>query len=181
MSQGDDRMTMRRRGNRVKRRRQFLAMFGLGALAAPWALLAQQSPGNGHRIGFLGTGSASAMTKPIDALRAGLRELGYVEGRNLAIEYRWGDGKAERLPGLAADLIRLKVELILVWATPAALAAKRATTTLPIVMVSVGDPVFTGLVASLARPGGNLTGRANLTETVVSKQVELLAQVVPGI
>ena len=156
------------------RRRALLA----AVLCMPFAALGQ---GKLRRIGFLGTGSASAMAKPIEALRAGLRKLGYIEGRNIAIDYRWGDGKAERLPGLAAELIRLKVELIVVWATPAALAAKRATSTLPIVMVSVGDPVSTGLVASLARPGGNVTGMANLTETVISKQVELLTQVIPGL
>jgi putative ABC transport system substrate-binding protein len=160
----------------MNRRETLIAFPAL--LAAPLAALGQAKP---RRIGFLGTGSASAMTKPIEALRTALRELGYVEGRNLVIEYRWGDGDAERLPGLAEDLIRLKVELIVVWATPAALAAKRATASLPIVTLSVADPVSTGLIASLARPGGNVTGMANLTETVTSKQLELLARVVPGI
>jgi putative ABC transport system substrate-binding protein len=154
---------------------------GLSALVAPWASVAQQSAGKVHRIGFLGSGSSAAVAKPLEALRAGLRELGYVEGRNIAIEYRWGEGKFERLPGLAAELIRLKVELIAVWGTPGALAAKRATSTLPIVMLAVGDPEETGLVASLARPGGNVTGMANLGGAVVAKQLELLTQVIPGI
>ena len=97
--------------------RRRLLVLGAAALAWPLAGVAQQS--KMRRIGFLGTGSASAVTKPIEALRAGLRELGYVEGKNLAVEYRWGEGSAERLPALAAELIRLKVELIVVWATPA--------------------------------------------------------------
>jgi putative ABC transport system substrate-binding protein len=134
-----------------------------------------------RRIGFLGTGSAAAVAKPLEALQAGLRELGYVEGKNLPIEYRWGEGRTERLPELAAELLRLKLELIVVWGTAAALAAKRATSTLPIVLVNVGDPVETGLVASLARPGGNLTGLSNLGGAVAEKQIELLAQVIPGI
>lgn len=162
----------------MKRRRFLLAA---GTLAAPWAALAQQAAGKVHRIGFLGSGSAAAVAKPLEALRAGLRELGYVEGRNIAIEYRWGEGKFERLPGLVTELLRLKVELIAVWGTPGALAAKRATSTLPIVMLAVGDPEETGLVASLARPGGNVTGMANLGGAVVAKQLELLTQVVPGI
>ena len=158
-------------------RRKFAALIG-GLLAAPLAAFGQAKP---HRIGFLGSGSASAVSKPLQALREGLRELGYVEGRNIAIEYRWGEGNFERLPGLAAELVGLKVDLIAVWATPAALAAKRATSTLPIVMLAVGDPEETGLVASLARPGGSLTGIANLGGAVVAKQLELLTQVVPGI
>jgi len=165
----------------VTKRRAFLAVIGCSALAASLKSFAQQPSGKGHRIGFLGSGSAVAVSKPLEEFRAGLRDLGYVEGRNIAIEYRWGDGKFERLPGLAAELIRLKIDLIAVWGTPAALAAKRATSTLPIVMIAVGDPEETGLVASLARPGGNLTGMANLGGAVVAKQLELLTQVVPGI
>jgi putative ABC transport system substrate-binding protein len=163
----------------MKRRRTLGAMLAL--LAAPLAAFAQQPSGKPRRIGFLGSGSASAVSKPLQALREGLRELGYVEGRNLAIEYRWGEGKFERLPGLAAELVRLKVELIAAWGTPAALAAKQATSTLPIVMLVAGDPEETGLVASLARPGGNVTGMANLGGAVVAKQLELLTQIVPGI
>jgi putative ABC transport system substrate-binding protein len=121
------------------------------------------------------------MVRPIEAFKAGLRELGYVEGKNILVEYRWGDGNPDRLAQHAAEFLRLKLELIVVWATPAALAVKRATTSVPIVMVSVGDPLFSGLVADLARPGGNVTGMANLNETVIPKQLELLTQVLPGI
>jgi putative tryptophan/tyrosine transport system substrate-binding protein len=165
----------------MTRRRDFVMAIGLSAVVAPWASVAQQSAGKVPRIGFLGSGSAAAVAKPLEAFRAGLRELGYVEGRNIAIEYRWGEGKFERLPELAAELIRLKVDLIAVWGTPGTLAAKRATSSLPIVMLAVGDPEDTGLVASLARPGGNVTGIANLGGAVVAKQLELLTQIVPGI
>lgn len=161
--------------------RRKLLVIAAAALASPWRAFAQQSTRKVHRIGFLGSGSAAAVAKPLEAFRAGLRELGYVEGRNLAIEYRWGEGKFERLPGLAAELVRLKVDLIAVWGTPGALAVKRATSTLPIVMLAVGDPEETGLVESLARPGGNVTGMANLGGAVVAKQLELLTQIVPGI
>ena len=150
----------------------------LAAICAPFAALGQAKL---RRIGFLGSGSASAVSKAVEALREGLRELGYVEGKNIVIEYRWGEGNFERLPALAAELIRLKVDLIAAWGTPASLAAKRATSTLPIVMLAVGDPEETGLVASLARPGGNVTGVANLGGAVVAKQLEILTQVVPGI
>jgi putative ABC transport system substrate-binding protein len=159
------------------KRREFAALTAL-ALAAPRAAFAQTKP---RRIGFLGSGSAAAVIRPLEALREALRGLGYIEGRTLAIEYRWGDGRFERLPALAAELLRLEVELIAVWGTPGALAAKRATSTVPIVMLSVGDPEETGLVASLARPGGNVTGMANLGGAVVAKQLELLKQVVPGL
>jgi putative ABC transport system substrate-binding protein len=166
----------------VNKRREFVlgVASGLSTLAVPFAVLAQQSPGKVRRIGFLGSGGAGAAAKPLEALRAGLRELGYTEGGNIVIEYRYAEGKFDRLPDLAADLLRQKVELIVVWGTPAALAVKRATSTLPIVMVSVGDPVDTGLIASLPRPGGNVTGTSNLGGTVVAKQLELFTQVVPG-
>lgn len=159
----------------MKARRRLLALIAL----APLISSAQQA--KVRRIGFLGSGSASAVAKPLAALKSGLRDLGYIEGKNIAIEYRWGEGRFERLPDLAADLLSQKVELVVVWGTPAALAVKRATSTLPIVMVAVGDPEDTGLVASLARPGGNVTGMANLGGAVVAKQLELLTQVVPGI
>ena len=158
-------------------RREFAGLAAV-ALAIPRAALGQAKP---RRIGFLGSGSAAAVAKPLEALREALRGFGYVEGRNLAIEYRWGNGRFERLPALVAELLRLEVELIAVWGTPGALAAKRATSTLPIVMLSVGDPEQTGLVASLARPGGNVTGMANLGGAVVAKQLEILTQVVPGL
>jgi putative ABC transport system substrate-binding protein len=160
----------------MNRRETLIAFPAL--LVTPFAAFGQAKL---RHIGFLGSGSAAAVSKALDEFRAGLRDLGYVEGRNIAIEYRWGEGKFERLPGLAAELVRLKPDVIAVWGTPGALAVKQATSTLPIVMLSVGDPEETGLVASLARPGGNVTGMANLGGAVVAKQLELLTQVVPGI
>jgi putative tryptophan/tyrosine transport system substrate-binding protein len=128
------------------------------------------------RIGWLiGTNQAR-----IEAFRQGLRDLGYIEGQNLIIEYRYAEGKLDRLPELAAELVRLKVDAIFVQSTPAVQAAKKATTTIPIVSVS-GDPVGLGLVASLARPGGNVTGLANLTSELAGKRLELLKEVVPRI
>jgi len=155
------------------------------ALAALVALsgsaLAQGSAAKVHRIGFLGTGAAAPMKAPIEALRAGLKEQGYVEGRNLHIEYRWGEDKAEKLAEFARELVAQKSELIVVWGTVAGFAAKRATSSVPIVMVNVGDPDETGLVSNLAHPGGNITGVANLGGPVVAKQLELLTQIVPGV
>ena len=163
-------------GVAVKRREFVLA--SLGALV-PSHLVAQTA--RLRRIGFLGSGSAAAMVQPIEAFKSGLRELGYVEGKDIVVEYRWGDGNAERLAQHTAELLRLNLELIVVWATPAALTVKQANATIPIVMVSVGDPQHSGLIADLARPRGNVTGMANLNETVIPKQVELLTEVLPGI
>lgn len=159
------------------KRRQILA----AALAAPWLSYAQVAGGQRRRIGFLGSGSASSVAKPLDALREGLRRLGYEEGKTIAIDYRWGEGRFERLPGLVKELLSAKPELLLVWGTPATLAAKRATSTLPIVMCNTGDPDVTGIVASLSRPGANITGVANLGGNVVEKQLEMMRQVIPGI
>ena len=158
------------------KRRIFL--LAAGTLAVPLAAFGQAKP---RRIGFLGSGSRAAVSQALEEFRAGLREHGYVEGRNIVVEYRWGEGRFERMPELAAEMVRLKPELIAVWGSPAAAAVKAATTTVPIVLVSVGDPEETGLVASLARPGGNVTGMGNLGGSVVTKQLELLRQVVPGV
>ena len=152
-----------------------LVILALGVLAAPLAADAQPA-GKVPRIGILNPGSPSSIH---DRLREGLRDLGYVEGQNLVIEYRWAEGKDDRLPDLAAELVRLKVDLIVADGTPATLAAKRATSTIPIVMTSTGDPIRTGLVASLARPGGNITGISLFAPEVVGKQLELLKEVVP--
>ena len=123
------------------------------------SLAEAQQAGKIFRIGFLDASTASGSAVLVEAFLQELSKLGWIEGKNLTIEYRFAEGKgAERLPELAADLVRLKVDLIVVTGTPAALAAKKATTTIPIVMASVGDPVGAGLVASLARPGGNVTG-----------------------
>jgi putative ABC transport system substrate-binding protein len=151
------------------------AVFAL--LAAPHAAPAQQS-GKTARVGIL-----FFVTSPLldEAFRQGLRELGYVEGQNIAIEYRSAEGKSERLPGLAAELVRLKVDVIVSASPPATEAAKRATSTVPIVFALSGDPVAAGLVASLARPGGNITGLATISGEVVGKQLELLKRVAPKV
>src|SRR5215831_17585711 len=136
----------------------FVVSLALALLAAPLAAAAQQ-PAQLYRIGYLGPGSGSTLPAALDAFRQQLRHLGYVEGQNLGIEYRWAADRDEQLPSLAADLVRLKVDVIVVEGhTPAIQAAKQATRTIPIVMGVSGDPVKTGLVESLARPGGNVTG-----------------------
>ena len=131
------------------------------------------------RIGFLDAGTASGSAVLLDAFRQEMRKLGWIEGKNITIEYRFAEGKTERLPELAADLVRLKVDLIVVSWTGAALAAKSATTTIPIVMTNSGDPVGEGLVASLARPGGNVTGFSTLAPELNSKRLEILKDAVP--
>jgi ABC-type uncharacterized transport system substrate-binding protein len=158
-------------------RRAFIAG-SLGLLAAPLAAGARPA-GTVYRIGFLGPASATSYAKQVGAFRQGLRELGYSEGKNITIEYRWADDKYDRLPDLAAELVRLKVDLIVTYGTPGTLAAQRATTTIPIVMAAVGDAVTTGLVASVARPGGNITGSAFFFAELNAKRLELLKQVLP--
>ena len=164
-------------------RRHFLLTSLAGALAAPFAAESQQQQlGNVHRIGLLGPHSYSAQTKAVEALRAGLRDLGYVEGKNIVIEYRWAEGKYDRLHTLAAELVALKVNVIVTTGgTPPALAAKHATTTIPIVTTGVGDAVGAGLVASLARPGGNITGLTDFVPELHAKRLELLKEAAPHI
>jgi len=151
------------------------------ALAALIAALpaAAEEPGKVYRVGFIGNSTAALESNLVQPFREGLRELGYVEGRDLAIEYRWAEGDYGRLPALVADLIAQKVDVLVTAGTPAALAVKRATTTIPLVMVAVGDPVGTGLVASLARPGGNLTGLVSIAPDLEGKRLELLREVAP--
>jgi putative ABC transport system substrate-binding protein len=149
----------------------------LSLLAVPFATVAQP-PGKVYRIGFLSTNPPPAHLW--EALLGGLRERGYIEGQNLAFERRFSEGNAERFPEVAAELVRLRVDLIIVTTTPAALAAKHATQTIPIVMTTALDPVGAGLVASLARPGGNLTGLSALGPELSGKRLELLKEVVPG-
>src|SRR5262245_33346956 len=151
----------------------------IGFLAALPSGHAQQ-PAKVFRIGFLGSGSPSDTDPRLDAFRQGLRDLGYVEGRTVAFEYRWGEGKMERLPGLAAELVALKVDVIVASATPAALAAKNATTTIPIVFATGGNPAGT-LVTSIARPGGNVTGLSLVGPELVARQLQLLKDAVPKI
>ena len=140
-----------------------------------------QQPTKVHRIGFLMAGSLATNAALIESFRQNLRELGYIEGQNVAIEYRASEGREDRLPELAAELVRLQIQLIVAWTTPAARAAKNATTTIPIVMIGVGDPVETGLVASLARPSANLTGLTSLSPELSGKRLELLKEVVPSV
>jgi putative ABC transport system substrate-binding protein len=141
----------------------------------------EAQPAKTVRVGFLGPTSAASNASRMDALRAGLRELGYVEGHNLVIEARWAEGAFERLPALAAELVRLNVDVLLTAGTPGIRAAKQATTTIPIVMVTSGDPVAFGFVASLARPGGNITGSSNFSAELSAKRLELLKEVFPDL
>jgi putative ABC transport system substrate-binding protein len=138
-----------------------------------------QQPGKIFRIGFLDNSTASGIAVLSEALRQELSKLGWIEGKNIAIEYRFAEQKPKRLPGLAADLVRLKVDLIVVSGISAALVAKKATATIPIVMTTAGDPVYSGLVASLARPGGNVTGLSNLATELNSKRLEVLRDAIP--
>jgi len=148
-------------------------------LATPPSVDAQPTE-NTRRIGFLAGGSSTVTAPLVGAFRAGLRDLGWVEGLNVMIEFRFAEGRFDRLPNLAAELVRLKADVIVVVPTPAALAAKNATGTIPIVMISVTDPVGIGLVASLARPGGNVTGGSFSVGTdIIGKQLQLLKEAVP--
>jgi putative tryptophan/tyrosine transport system substrate-binding protein len=158
-------------------RRGFIGALAGGLLAAPLTVDAQQ--GKVFRVGFLTAYSNNADAPLFDSFRLGMRELGYEEGRNIAYQTRWAEGRLERLPALAAELVALKLDVMLAASTPAVLAAKKATTTIPIVMTSVGDPVGTGLVDSLARPGGNITGNTTIIGEMAGKRLELLKQLVP--
>jgi putative ABC transport system substrate-binding protein len=163
----------------VTTRREFIGTLAGGLVAAPLAAEAQQAA-KIARIGYLALNLA-ASPHLTEAFRQGLLDLGYVEGRNLVIEIRDAEGKPERFPALAAELVALKVDVIVAGATPATLAAKQATKTIPIVFASVADPVASGLVTSLARPGGNITGLTNQTAELIGKRLELLKQAVPGV
>jgi len=158
-------------------RRAFLAVAAAGGFIAMPAVARAQQAGKAHRIGFLSL--QSGLTSTTEAFHQGLRELGYVEGRNLVIEYRWAAQKEERLPEMAAELVRLKVEVIVTAAAPTIEAAKRATSTIPIVMAAVADPVGSGLVASLARPGGNVTGLTALSTDLAGKRLQLVRELIP--
>ena len=163
------------------RRREFIALVG-GAIASPMGARAQQKAGKVPRIGYLGVTSASDRPALLDAFRQRLRELGWVEGQNIGIDYRYAEDRVDRLPDLAAELVRLKVDLIVSLGTQGVTAAKNATETIPIVMIAVRDPVGTGLIASLARPGGNVTGVSGYAGLEsVAKQLELLRETVPKI
>jgi putative ABC transport system substrate-binding protein len=163
------------------KRRRFIAVVAGGLLAAPLSALGQQ-PSRVPRVGYLFSFTASSADRHLwEACRQGLRDLGYVEGRNIILEPRWADGHHERLPRLATELVRLKVDVIVSAATPASQAARAATTSIPIVFVAVAEPMRAGLVANLARPGGNVTGVSLLTPELSGKRLQLLAEIVPGI
>jgi putative tryptophan/tyrosine transport system substrate-binding protein len=162
------------------KRREFITLLGGAALAQPLAARAQQV-GKLPTIGFLGPLSQSAMSPWTAAFVQRLRELGWLEGRTVAIEYRWGEGRDERFVEIAAEFVRLKVDVIVTGGTAAVIAAKQATSVIPIVFGTAGDPVGTGLVASLARPGGNVTGLSNQSADLPGKRLDLLRQVVPGL
>jgi putative tryptophan/tyrosine transport system substrate-binding protein len=162
-------------------RRTFARAVAAALALVPFGGDAQPPSGKIYRIGFLGSTSASAFASRVEALRAGLRDLGYIEGRNIVIEYRWADGHFDLLPKLAAELVRLKVDVLVVHSTTGASVAKQATTTIPIVMAIGADAVTTGLVQSLARPGGNLTGSTIISPEIYAKRLELLKAAVPRI
>jgi len=164
----------------VTTRRAFIGTLAGGFLAAPLAAEAQQAR-KVYRIGMLETRSPELNAANIDAFRQGLWELGYKEGQNLEIVYRSSDGRDERFPGLAGELVRLKVDLILTRGTPAALAAKSATGAIPVVMAASGDPVGSGIVKSLASPGGNVTGLSSGITESYPKRVQLLGELLPGL
>ena len=159
-------------------RRKLLVAIGAGVLTTPLPVFGQQQS-KVSRIGYLAGDSVANNPHRLQAFRDGMRELGYVEGKNLVIEYRWAEGKYERLPELAAELLRLSVGLIVAVGDPVVFAARQATSTTPIVMASVGDPVGRGFVVSLARPGGNVTGVSNFSANLAGKWLELLKEVVP--
>jgi putative ABC transport system substrate-binding protein len=151
----------------------------VAVLLAVGVIADAQQPKKLPRIGFLSAASSSAISARVEAFRQGLRELGYVEGKNIFIEWRFAEGKSDRLPSLAAELVRLKVDVIVAEAPTSTRSAKQATVTIPIVMMFDDDPVGSGFVASLARPGGNITGLSTLSPEISGKQLELLKEIVP--
>src|SRR4051812_28032378 len=160
------------------RRREFITLVG-GAAAASWPLAVRAQQAAMPVIGVLSSATAKQWAPLIAAFLQGLSKVGYVDGHNVAIEFRWADGQYDRLPAMVAELIDRQVYVIAALTTPAAAAAKAATTTMPIVFTTISDPVQVGLIASLSRPGGNITGATYLNVEVVPKLLELLHEVVP--
>jgi len=160
------------------RRREFIAVLGGAMTAWPLGAIAQQQS-TIPRVGYLFSFTPSEDTRLWEACRQGLRELGYIEGRNISIEARWADGSHKRLPDLVGDLLSRKVDVLVAAATPASVAAKAATSTTPIVIVAVADPVRVGLVASLARPGGNVTGLSLLTPELSGRRLQMITEMLP--
>src|SRR5499426_2458393 len=163
------------------RRRAFISLLASAAAAWPLAARAQQPMAKLPTIGFLGSATLLVESQRVAAFVQRLRQLGWIENRNVTIEYRWAEGRFERFSELAAEFARLKVDLIVAATTPAVVAAKQATSVIPIVITTANDPVGTGLVASLARPGGNVTGLSNQMADTAAKRLELLREVVPGL
>jgi putative tryptophan/tyrosine transport system substrate-binding protein len=162
------------------RRREFITLVGFSAVAWPIGVWAQQTS-KVWRVGMLETTSETLNAPNVNAFRRGLQQLGYVEGQNLIIEYRSGEGRIERFPELAAEMVRLKLDVIVTRGTPAALAAKNATTAIPIVMAAIGEPVGTGMVGNLAQPGGNVTGLSAFVNELAAKRIEIMREIVPKI
>jgi putative tryptophan/tyrosine transport system substrate-binding protein len=160
-------------------RRDFITLIGGAAAAWPLAVRAQQQSGKVPRIGFLTRASDASVAAQIDAFRQSLRDLGWVEGKSISIEYRDAEGQADRLPGLAAELVGLNVDVIVTVDTPPTQAAKRATSTIPIVIAVAADPVGAGLVSSLGHPGGNTTGLSLLAPETDQKNLEILKEILP--
>jgi putative ABC transport system substrate-binding protein len=167
--------------SRVRRINRRILAVGIVAavLATPLVSIAQQK--KLHRIGFLGNSTATLETHLVGPFREGLRDLGYLEGHNVVIEYRWAEGKYEQFPTLIGELLALKMDVIVTAGTPATLAVKKATTSVPLVMIAVGDPVGTGIVPSLNRPGGNITGLTSIAQELDAKRLELLREVIPAL
>ena len=159
-------------------RREFLGGLGVAAFMSPLAAHAQQA-GKLPTIGFLGANTASSQRSSTDAFVQRLSELGWIDGRTVAIEYRWAEGRFDRAPALAAELIQLKVDVLVTHATPNVVAAKQATSVIPIVFAATGDPVGTGLVQSLSRPGGNITGLSLQSSDLAGKRLQLMREVIP--
>jgi putative tryptophan/tyrosine transport system substrate-binding protein len=162
-------------------RRDFITLLGGATAIWPLPALAQQPPGNVWRVGWLSPVFADTLfdREIIEAFRAEMRELGYVEGNNLIVDSRFGEGHIERLPSLISELIALRPDVIVAFATPAIAAAQRATSTIPIVMAPATDPIGSGFIKSLAHPGGNITGVANMLGDAIGKSVELLHTILP--